>query len=203
VTQQVSDAALAGFAGLVLDTRGYPTNAPQVVAQLEALVRTPPLRSRTLLFFDLRPLAARLAVRRTAAQRASLAARVLHPVADVGSSGFGIGLATATASARWMGPHGTLTLRNPLPVTRTVHLRAGLATGTPAAASLTLSAPGTAAQTFRAGPSGALNATFTLPPGNTTIRLSTTAPPSGHFQQGIDDPRVLISDLTITDVAIT
>jgi hypothetical protein len=102
-----------------------------------------------------------------------------------------------------MGPHGTLTLRNPLPVTRTVHLRAGLATGTPAAASLTLSAPGTAAQTFRAGPSGALNATFTLPPGNTTIRLSTTAPPSGHFQQGIDDPRVLISDLTITDVAIT
>jgi phosphoglycerol transferase len=203
VIGQVSDAALAGFDGLVIDTRGYPANAPQVVAQIQSLTRVAPVASRTLLFFDLRPLAARLDAGRTAARSASRAARVLHPVAVVDSSGFGTALATATGSERWMGPDGALTLRNPLPVRRTVQLNAGLAAGAPSPSTLTLSAPGAAPQTFTAGPSGTLKATLVLRPGDTTIRLRTTAPPSGHFEPGIDDPRLLISDLIITDPFVT
>lgn len=100
-------AAINGFDGLWIDPHGYSaTTRPRLVPMLERVLGVYPLFSpaRDLIFFDLRPFAARLARLHPAPQLASLRAGTLYP------------LRTACATEG-------IELSNPSPVAREAMLR--------------------------------------------------------------------------------
>ena len=80
----VSAAAIAGFAGLYVDPRGYDDPPrPSLSQALQGLLGVAPLTSprHDLWFFDLRPYARRLASAHTTRQLSALRDATLHPCA--------------------------------------------------------------------------------------------------------------------------
>jgi phosphoglycerol transferase len=162
----VTGAAVAGFDGLWIDPRGYPGQRPALERELGRLLRERPLVSadNDLLFYDLRPLAARLRAAHPAAQLAAVRAAVLHPLR----------LTCAT---------GRLTIANPASSARTAVLDATLPTRH---APVRVSVSGGPATTVTGTQ---LRMAMRLAPGTTAISLSAAAAPVRLFaptvQQGV------------------
>jgi phosphoglycerol transferase len=159
----LAGAAAAGFQGVTIDRRGYPgTLGISLRNQLRAELAVPPLLSpdRDLMFYDLRPLLARLRTGYTGAQLDALRTAVLSPL--------------ALSCAR-----GSLTVVNPGAGARTGTLSATLVGGS----SLGLRVSSAAAPTgssgaLRTGRSRTIRVRLSLPPGRTTITLSAGTPGS-------------------------
>lgn len=204
--QVATAAAAAGFGGVYLDRFGYsgPT-AGAVSAALEKLAgpgTTLVSADGRLQFFDLRPVAARLASRMAAAERAQLANALLHPVA----LGYGRGASYQEIAAglpyRWAGPDAALTVDNPLDGGRRVHLTATLAGGGAAPSKVTITLPGGRRETLDVTEAGApLDLTFALPEGDATVRLQTEGP-AAPMASDARDRRLRIVDPKIEDVAL-
>jgi hypothetical protein len=179
-------AAANGFQGLWVDPHGYATKLRKRVAPLlEKLLGVAPLLSpaHDLLFFDLRPFAATLARRHTAAQLAALRFATLYP------------LRTACETSE------SLELINPSHSTRAATLSMQLSVGAEGPSKLLVHYPGGAVRAVTStGAKLALQAQLSLPPGTSAVRFSALGVPAkpparvGGFA---------INDATLTEAQLT
>jgi phosphoglycerol transferase len=181
--QVATAAAAAGFGGLYLDRYGYSGPvAGATSATLEHLAgpgTTILSADQRLEFFDLRPVASRLAAKTTPAQRAKLADALLHPVTLGYGSGFSYQEADDGTPFRWARDDAQLTLDDPLDGPREMRLTATLARGGAGPAKVTVTLPGGRTEIVDATDAGTpLNLTFAAPKGKATIRLQTAGPPA-------------------------
>jgi phosphoglycerol transferase len=160
----VIGAAAAGFQGVVVENLGYPgALGPEVRGELQRELGVVPITSpeRDVTFYDLRPLTARLRARYSAPQLAALRAAVLKP------------LVLRCTSRR-------LTVVNPDRVTHTATLSATVK----GQVLVRVGAGGWLPQT-----PGPIQLPVSLPPGATTIALSTLsgAAPASLFAPTVTD----------------
>jgi hypothetical protein len=156
-------AAANGFDGLWVDPHGYTVALrPRLAPMLSRLLGVAPLHSpmRDLMFFDLRPFAARLARAHTAAELRVLSAKTLHPLRTLCDS-------------------NGLELTNPSPTSRTATLQMRLSMHAAKPRSLVIRYPGGESE------QRALTATpieirkrLNLVPGTSTVRFSLLGVPA-------------------------
>lgn len=110
----VRGVAVAGFTGLTVDRLGYPDRGASVEAAVEGLVGAAPLQSpdARLAFFDLRPLARRLAEATSPEALARLGEAVRTPIRCDWGLGFFAEERSATGRIRWAGPKARLEIAN-------------------------------------------------------------------------------------------
>ena len=181
--EQIATAsAAAGFAALYLDRAGYPDGG---VAAADALSRlTGPGGSGLseggrLQFFDLRPVAARLAARTTTAGRRQLSNALLYPVRLRFGDGFSYQEFTGRTPLRWASTDARLELDNPLPPpgTRSVRLTARLVGGGVSPSRVTVTLPGGARRTLSVDKRGRqVSLPLELAHGDAILRLQTAGP---------------------------
>jgi phosphoglycerol transferase len=178
-------AAANEFDGLWVDPRGYSTAArPRLVPVLERVLGVQPLFSpaHDLMFFDLRPFAARLALAHPAAQLAQLRASTLHPLRTACGTE-GIELTNPSPFAR----EATLQMRVYMhaehPLTLLIHY--------PGAVNEQRALTTTPVRIQRA---------LSLPPGTSTIGFSLAGTPA-PLQPRISGP--VVDQSTLTEPALT
>jgi phosphoglycerol transferase len=116
-------AAADGFQGLWVDPHGYSASArTRLAPTLSRLLRTPPLYSpaHDLLFFDLRPFAARLAHSHAQAQVQALRYATLHPLRTVCAPD-GLELTNPSSTTRTATLSMRLSMRSAIPTTVLIH----------------------------------------------------------------------------------
>jgi hypothetical protein len=202
--QLAAAAAAAGFGGVYLDRNGYAGGGAQAEADALAAVvgPGPSLASADgrLQFFDLRPAAARLAARTTPAERAQLAASLLHPVALRYGDGFSYQEQDGQTSFRWAGADARLTLDNPLRGGRRVHFTAQLLGGGAAPSTVTLTLPDGRRRTLAVTAQGSpVSIAFEARHGAATLRLQTAGPQAPNPAGNVRDLRLRVVDPRIAD----
>jgi hypothetical protein len=180
-------AAEDGFQGLWVDPHGYATKLRKRLAPLlEKLLGVAPLLSpaHDLLFFDLRPFAATLAHRHTAAQLAALRFATLYP------------LRTACETSE------SLELINPSDSPRAATLTMQLSIGAEGPSRVLVHYPGGgAAQAVAAtGAKLALKAQLSLPPGTSAVRFSAPGVP---VKPAARVGGFAVADATLTEAVLT
>jgi hypothetical protein len=177
VSAAVAGAAAAGFDGIEVDPSGYPgALADRLRSELGSLLGVAPLTSpaRDLLFYDLRPYAARLRASHPAAALAALRSAVLDPLR----------LTCAT---------GRLTIVNPGTTARAASLKATATATQPTAMRIDLGAGATRVVT--ATPRGTpIRQTLRLAPGTTTITTFAHDPRARSVS--LRSPSILASAVT-------
>ncbi|HEY2142560.1 MAG TPA: hypothetical protein VGG98_10940 [Solirubrobacteraceae bacterium] len=155
-------AAADGFQGLWVDPHGYSASARARLAPvLGGLLRTAPVYSpaHDLLFFDLRPFAARLARTHTPEQVQALRYGTLHPLrTDCGPDG--LELTNPSSSTRTATLSMLMSMRSPNPTTVLIHYPDGSGEAV---------SPGTKAI--------ALRRRLNLPAGESAVRFSLMGTP--------------------------
>jgi hypothetical protein len=202
--QLATAAAAAGFGGVYLDRNGYVANDAQAMADALGSVAGAGTSFASadgrLQFFDLRPAAARLAARTTPAERAQLAAALLHPVPLRFGDGFSYEELAGQSPFRWAGTDARLTLDNPLRDGRRVHLTAQLFGGGPGASNVTLTLPDGSRQTVSVNDQGApVSFALSLKHGPATLRLQTDGPEAPNPVGNVRDLRLRVVDPKIAD----
>ncbi len=174
-------AAEDGFQGLWIDPHGYATKIRKRLAPLlEKLLGVTPLVSpaHDLLFFDLRPFAAVLQRRHTAAQLAALRFATLYP------------LRTACETS------DDLELINPSRIPRAATLSMKLSVGAEAPAKLLVHYPGgTVQQVAPAGAQLALQTSLDLKPGTSEVSFSAPGVPA--------KPAARVGGFAVDDATLT
>jgi len=121
-------AAADGFDGLWVDPHGYSAAArPRLAPVLEALLGVPALYSpaHDLMFFDLRPFAARLASTQPPARLAALRSSTLHPLrAECETEGIELTNPSQTAQAATLQMRVSMRADHPLPLV--IHYPGGI-----------------------------------------------------------------------------
>ncbi len=178
LTLQIQGAAAAGFDGIYIDRFGYPDGARSLERQIQPLVGRPRLKSpdRRLVFFDLRPLARRLARSHSPAALGALRRATLEPLQAQWTAGFGPVRRKGGGAWRQVRHEAELVIVNPSHRTRRAALQTVLATRRTAAAGATVGYPDGTFARLRATTSGTrLWHVLELAPGRNVIRLTTTA----------------------------
>ena len=205
--QLATGAAAAGFGGVYLDAYGYAGGgAGQVQAALEkvagggAVIASAGARLR---FFDLRPAAARLAARTSAAERAGLEAALLHPVVLDAGDGFYYQETEGPTPFRWARGDARMKLDNPLRGVRTVRLTAQIFGGGDAPSAVTVTLPDGTSKVVMASNAGApLDLTFPLRTGTSGVRLQTAGPAAPNPPGNVRDLRLRVVDPKIEDARL-
>jgi hypothetical protein len=180
-SELVVRAAAAGFDGIWLDHRAYPDSGAALISELsKALGGQTPFTSPdgTISYFDLRPLEHKEAALYTPEQIRALGDELVRPFIFNWGAGFQALEQDATASWRWLGANGTLTVHNPESVPWTVELRARAyrAVGT-ASATVSLVAPAACRRKFSVAAAGSpVDFKCKIPPGDTSLEFATTGP---------------------------
>ena len=199
--QLATAAAAAGFGAIYLDRAGYADRGAAIAGTLDTL--TGPGNSGLssdgrLQFFDLRPVAARLAERTTPAERGLVHDALVYPV----MLGFGTGvsyqeLAGATPY-RWAAADARLTLDNPRKGTRTVGFTAQLYGGGAAPSTVTFTLPDGSRRTETVDTTGKrVSFPLQLKHGRATLRLQTSGPAAPNPADNVRDLRVRIQEQRI------
>jgi hypothetical protein len=202
--QLATAAAAAGFGGVYLDRNGYVADGAQAVSNALGSVAGPGTSfasaSGRLQFFDLRPAAARLAAHTTPAERAQLAAALLHPVPLHFGDGFSYEERAGQSRFRWAGTDARLTLDNPLRAGRRVHFTAQLFGGGPTPSTVTLTLPDGRSQAVSVTDQGApVSFAFSMRHGPATLRLQTAGPEAPNPVGNVRDLRLRVVDPKIAD----
>jgi phosphoglycerol transferase len=197
--RMIEGVAAAGFAALYVDTYGYVDGGAALSAALEPLTGPAVFRSENarLRWYDLRALRARLVMRIPPAQLEMLKVAVLHPLGVSWGDGIYAPESDASGPFRWMGATGSLTFDNGGPPRSVrLHLRAAA----PSEAMLDITGDRTAIRVVLT-PSGAnVDVELRIPPGTTTLRLSTSAPTAAPNE--LRDLRVQLRSPTVADAAV-
>ncbi len=203
-----SAATAAGFGAVYVDRAGYADNGAAVIDALTKATGAAPAGVSSegrLAYYDLRPLAARVASKSTPAQRGAIRDALLHPATAAYGIGFSFGEVADGVPFRWAGPRATLRLGNPLDRSRRVRLTAALTGPAPAPSTVTVALPGAAPQTIRAGADGAsLDVVVDVPAGGADVVLS-TAGPAAPVAAGapVRDMRLRVADPKLRDEVLT
>ena len=196
--QLATAAAAAGFGAVYVDLAGYADRGAAVTAALTELTG-PGGSGRSadgrLQFFDLRPVAARLAAKTTAGERAALAAALVHPVALGHGDGFYYQEVDGQTPFRWAGRDARLTLDNPQPGRRSVQLTATLFGGAATPSTVTVTLPDGARRTLSATSGGTrVSLPLTLQRGDSSVRLQTDGPAAPNPPGNVRDLRLRVVD---------
>lgn len=196
--QLATAAAAAGFNAVYLDRIGYADGGAATAAALDALAgpgTTGLSADRRLQFFDLRPVAARLAARTTLAERVQLSQALLYPVALGFGDGFSYSELAGETPFRWAGTDARLTLESPLEGTRAVRFTAQLFGGRAEPSTVTLTLPGGGRRSVLVTDKGRkVNFALHLREGDATLRLQTSGPAAPHPPDNVRDLRLRVQD---------
>src|SRR5436190_7768842 len=200
-TATTLDAAVAaGFSGLWIDRFGYADRAGALESDIRGLVGQPTLvdKEGRDSFYDLRGFARRLEASHSPTQLAALREAVLHPLHLV-PSGFLPLLRSGAQNVGWAdAANAQLAIVNPSQQTRTATFDAILDRVAGPNAAVTVTFPGAPPATVQT-PSH-LHQVLTLPPGETVIQFSTSAPPvAPNNGNGLRLHWFRLNDLTVTD----
>ena len=199
--QLATAAAAAGFGAVYLDRAGYGDGGEAVAAVLAALTG-PGNSGRSadgrLQFFDLRPVAARLAAQTTAVERKQLSDALLYPVALGYGDGFYYQELEGQTLFRWARGDARLTLDNPRPGTRGLRLTATLTGGAATPSTVTVTLPGGSRRTLSVTSKPTqVSLPLTLKRGDSTVRLQTDGPPAPNPPGNVRDLRLRVTDAKI------
>ena len=200
-TSTTVDAAVAaGFSGLWIDRFGYTDRAAALENDLHGLVGPPTIvdAAGRDSFYDLRPFAQRLEKSHLPAQIAALRQAVLYPLQFV-PTGFLPLLRSGSQSVAWAdAPNTTIGIENPSNTPRSAVFDAILDRVGGPDAPVTVTFPGSPPATVQT-PSH-LHRVLRLPPGESVIQLSTTAPPvAASNANGLRLHYYRLNAMTITD----
>jgi hypothetical protein len=173
--------AAVGFAGVHVDRSAYPDGGRAVELELAALLDTAPIISpdNRFAFFDIRAYGRDLRARSAAGELEALADATLHPPRSEWSDDFGTRRQEGVDAARWMNvPEATVTVTNPSDSQRSATLFVKLARPGGEPGTVTITLPDGSTERAEVTPDGVdVERTAVFPPGESTIRLSTEAPP--------------------------
>jgi hypothetical protein len=198
----VDAAAAAGFSGLFIDRFGYAGRAAALENEVRARLRSEPLVSQygRHSFFDLRDHRARLDETHSPEELAALRRAVLRPLHLERSGFIPLERSGSTWSAWADAPNAELRIVNEADTPRTGVFSAVLdrVGGPPADVGVTF--PGAAPVTLRMP--APIRRELSLPPGETVVRFSTTAPGVPANSANNFRPHVFrLSNLSVTDSA--
>jgi hypothetical protein len=204
VSQVVPEAVAAGFAAVYVDRFGYADGGAAVEGQIrEALGVSAPLTTSEdgrLVLYDARPLAQRLRGELTAAQRATLARALSHPL-GVTFAGIDAVETHPTGSWQWMSANATVTIDNSGSAPRSSAFVTRAAA--PQGATLNVALPGQAPRAIRfTSRRRSLRLRFSAPPGKSTIVLHVDAPNQGGTPADPRDLRLQMFTLQVGDDAV-
>jgi hypothetical protein len=204
-TATVLDAvAAAGFAGLYIDRFGYTDRAAALENELRVRVGTEPLVSGDgrHSFFDLRNYGRRLETTHPPAELAAFRHAVLEPLRFERKGFIPLERSGGAWSAWADAPNGELRIVNDANTTRTAVFEARLDRVRGPSADVVVSFPGAAPATYRTP--RLLRKELSLPPGETVVRFSTTAPQVAQSRANRMRPHFFrLTDLTATDTAFS
>ncbi|MEA2150424.1 MAG: hypothetical protein QOD69_2254 [Solirubrobacteraceae bacterium] len=190
-------ATTAGFRALYVDRAGYADHGAAVDAALTKVTGAGPAGASAdgrLDWYDLRPLAARVAQHATPQQRVVVRDALLHPIDLAFGPGFSFPQADAAGPFRWGAADAQLVLDNPLHTPRSVRLTGTLVGGAAQPSTVTIRLPGGRTSTVTASAAGApLDVRFVVAPGGATVALHTDGPPAPNDPNDIRDKRLRIS----------
>ena len=189
-------ATTAGFGAIYVDRSGFVDHGAAVDAALTRVIGAGPAGASAdgrLDFYDLRPLAARVAGRTTPAARAVLRDALIRPVILDFGPGFSFAEFAGGAPFRWAAQDARLRLTNPLDRSRRVRLTAAIAGGGPQTSTVTIGLPDGRTRTLTATDKGAgLDISFAVAPGTQTLRLHTEGPAAPNAANNIRDQRLRV-----------
>lgn len=183
----VDELVAGGFSGIWLDRYGYTDNGAEMVGELQAAIGAAPISSENgrFVFFNLRPVAARLRAQESAGVRAGLRAALLNPLDVTWDNGF---YGPENDGSRWALSRAPATVVNRDRIPRNSVIYADVQTLAHKRSRLTVTAPGGVTRTFTISQKPrVIKLTFNAPPGQSTVVFSSTAPTK--FAPG--DPRPL------------
>ena len=189
VPEQLRTLALGGFSGILVYRPGYADRAVELEAELTGLLDTPPLISpdQTMAFFDMRGYVERLEQSTPTGDWQREKDLAWNSPLLLWRDGFHNSESAAGHEWRWCGPHGLLTIHNPLDTDRQVHLEFTLATGHPDPSTVAVHSPLFSTKLMTNHEGAAVSETLTIPPGVHEIWFTTDAKPI----QPPNDPRQL------------
>ena len=197
--RMIEGVAAAGFDALYVDTYGYDDGGAALNAALEPLTGPPAFQSENgrLRWYDLRSVRAGLAARIPAAELQRLGLAVIRPLGVVwGGSVYALE-GGADGAFRWMGQTGSVTFDNGGPARSVrMHLRAA----GPGGATLSITGERTAMRVALTPAGTPVDLDVPVPPGTTTLRLSTTAP--SVLPDAPRDLRVRLRGPTVADAVV-
>lgn len=177
----------AGFSGLWIDRQGYQDGGAALQSEVQQVLGTPPLISRDgrFLFYDLRPLAAKLRQADPPGELSGLSTALLNPPAVTFGNGF---YALDANNARWALPTAQASIVNSTSHSQPMVFSATVQTRAPGHWKLTMIAPNGATTHFTISPKPrAIRFEFIDPPGTHNLTMTTKAP----IVPAIADPRQL------------
>jgi phosphoglycerol transferase len=195
--QLATAAAAAGFGAVYLDRIGYADGGAATAAALGALTGSGASgRSADgrLQFFDLRPVAARLAASTTPAEREQLSQALLYPVKIGFGDGFSYAEHAGPTPFRWAGTDARLTLESAFEGTRDVPFTVQLFGGRPEPSTVTLTLPGGSRRSLQVTDKGRKVSLVLRLRGEATLRLQTVGPPAPHPPDNVRDLRLRVQD---------
>jgi len=219
VDVMLDDVTAAGFSGLYVDRAGFVDMASGLEQEMARLIGPPAAVSAEaqLLFWDLRPWAARQLATIGPEGAAARAALVLHPVVPAWKEGFQKAQTTPPSAGSgdlryfpavpgqqvvtgyWAQSPAVMELTNPLVSPRPVRLTLEAKSASGATGPLTFSSPGMADVTVpvAAGPTP-VEVALTLPPGTSAVRVTSPLPAT---TTAVDTTAAFwIQNVTIVDV---
>ena len=190
-------ATTAGFGAIYVDRAGFTDHGAAVDAALTKLTGAGPVAVSAdgrLDWYDLRPLAARLAAKTTLSERHALRDALIRPVELDYGQGFSFAESANGLSFRWGAVDAQLKLDNPLDHPRRVRLTSSLAGPGPAPSTVTLTFPDGRTRKVPAPPAGApLDVQFVVAPGASIVRLHTDGPAAPVDPNDIRDQHLRVT----------
>ena len=193
VGQLLPAAATAGFSGLWLDRRGYEDSGASIERQVAALtgLAKPTAESPDgqRVFYDLRPLRARIDATLDDTQRTALAAALLAPVLAKYGQGFYGPEKNEDERWRWATNDAVMTITNASDRAQAVRWTASLRSAIGSTTRIVVNGATVREAMFTAaGQEPRISLPLTVPPGGLEVRIETTGQNLGP---GKGDPRAL------------
>jgi hypothetical protein len=196
-------ATTAGFGAVYVDRAGYLDHGAAVDAALTKVTGAGPAAVSAdgrLEWYDLRPLAARLAAKTTHSERHALRDALIRPVELDYGKGFSFAESTGGVPFRWGAVDAELKLDNPLDHPRRVRMTASLGGAGPAPSTVTIALPDGRRRTLSTPATGAaLDVRFTVAPGRSIVRLHTDGPAAPIDPNDVRDQHLRLVDPMLRD----
>jgi hypothetical protein len=196
-------ATTAGFDAVYIDRAGYVDHGAVVEAALKRVTGAGPVAQSPdgrLAWFDLRPLAQRLAAKTTLSERHALRDALVEPVELDHGDGFSFQESAAGLPFRWAAADAQLQFANPLDHPRRVRLTASLAGPGPAPSAVTLTFPDGRRRVVPVPKEGApLDVRFAVPPGDSVVQVHTDGPAAPIDPKDVRDQHLRFIDPKLRD----